>query len=165
MKIFHTKIKHLWPPKFCPNWKYYYALYMWIIKNKLLAYPAFNDIGQHDDVRTSLLPHHFPEIINCVFCRTFDEKNFIFYHHSSRHVLLFIDIYCPLWWKVQCPFWVFIDTFILISLNISLTCKIQKNWCTVTVASTIEHHGGHSRTPANQRWDQVPGRSQRLLLG
>ena len=23
-------------------------------------------------------------------------------------------------------------------------CKIQKNWCTVTVAPTIEHHGGHS---------------------
>ena len=44
-------------------------------------------------------------------------------------------------------------------------CKIQKNWCTVTVAPTIEHHCGHSRTPANQRWDQVPGRSQRLLLG
>ena len=44
-------------------------------------------------------------------------------------------------------------------------CKIQKNWYTVTVAPTIEHHGGHSRTPANQRWDQVPGRSQRLLLG
>ena len=44
-------------------------------------------------------------------------------------------------------------------------CKIQTNWCTVTVAPTIEHHGGHSRTPANQRWDQVPGRSQRLLLG
>ena len=37
--------------------------------------------------------------------------------------------------------------------------KIQKNWCTVTVAPTIEHHGGHSRTPGNQRWDQVPGRS------
>ena len=46
-----------------------------------------------------------------------------------------------------------------------LRCKIHKNWCTVTVAPTIEHHGGHSRTPANQRWDQVPGRSQRLLLG
>ena len=43
-------------------------------------------------------------------------------------------------------------------------CKIQKNWCTAPVALTIEHHGGHSRTPANQRWDQVPGRSQRLLL-
>ena len=43
--------------------------------------------------------------------------------------------------------------------------EIQKNWCTVTMAPTIEHHGGHSRTPANQRWDQVPGRSQRLLLG
>ena len=43
--------------------------------------------------------------------------------------------------------------------------KIQKNWCTVTVAPTIEYHGGHPRTPANQRWDQVPGRSQRLLLG
>ena len=43
-------------------------------------------------------------------------------------------------------------------------CKIQKNWRTVTVALTIEHHGGHSRTPANQRWDQVPGRSQLLIL-
>ena len=29
-------------------------------------------------------------------------------------------------------------------------CKIQKNWYTVTVAPSIEHHGGHSRTPANQ---------------
>ena len=37
-------------------------------------------------------------------------------------------------------------------------CKIQKIWCTVTVAPTIEHHGGHSWTPANQRWDQVSGR-------
>ena len=44
-----------------------------------------------------------------------------------------------------------------------LECKTQKNWCTVTVAPTIEHHGRHSRSPANQRWDQVPGRSQRLL--
>ena len=44
-------------------------------------------------------------------------------------------------------------------------CKIQNNWCTVTVAPTIENHGGHSRTLANQRWDQVPGRSQSLLLG
>ena len=24
-------------------------------------------------------------------------------------------------------------------------CKIQKNWCTVTVSPTIEHHGAHSR--------------------
>ena len=44
-------------------------------------------------------------------------------------------------------------------------CKIQKNWCTVTVAPTIENHGGRSRIRANQRWDQVTGRSQRLLLG
>ena len=44
-------------------------------------------------------------------------------------------------------------------------CKIQKNWCTVTVAPIMEHHGGHSRTPANRRWEKVPGRSQRLLLG
>ena len=35
-------------------------------------------------------------------------------------------------------------------------CKIQKKWCIVTVAPTIEHHGGHSWTPVNQRWDQVP---------
>ena len=26
-------------------------------------------------------------------------------------------------------------------------CKIQKEWCTVTVAPTIEHNGGHSRKP------------------
>ena len=32
------------------------------------------------------------------------------------------------------------------------------NWCTVTVAPTIEHHSGHSPTLANQRWDQVPKR-------
>ena len=44
-------------------------------------------------------------------------------------------------------------------------CKIQKNWCTVNVAPTIKHHGWHSRTPAEQRWYQVPGRSQRLLPG
>ena len=40
---------------------------------------------------------------------------------------------------------------------------VQKNWSTVTVAPTIEHHDGHLRTPANQRWDQVPGRSQRPI--
>ena len=40
-----------------------------------------------------------------------------------------------------------------------------KNTDALTVAPTIEHQGGHSRTPANQRWDQVPGRSHRLLLG
>ena len=44
-------------------------------------------------------------------------------------------------------------------------CKIQKNWCTVTVAPTKEHHGGHSRDPWKPKWDQVPGRSQRFLLG
>ena len=33
--------------------------------------------------------------------------------------------------------------------------KIQKNWCAVTVAPTIEHHGGHSRTPANQSWTET----------
>ena len=55
--------------------------------------------------------------------------------------------------------------YLLLSLYQGLTCKIQKNRCTVTVAPTIEHHGGDSRTPANQRWDQVPRRSQRLLLG
>ena len=38
-------------------------------------------------------------------------------------------------------------------------CKIQKNWCTVTVAPIIEHHGGHSRTPVNQGWDQVRSNS------
>ena len=54
---------------------------------------------------------------------------------------------------------------ILITLKCVMSCtrvfvytsKIQKNWCTVTVAPTIEHQGGHLRTPANQRWDQVPG--------
>ena len=40
-------------------------------------------------------------------------------------------------------------------------CKIQKNWCTVTVSPTIEHHGGHSRTLENERWDQVPGSVKR----
>ena len=35
--------------------------------------------------------------------------------------------------------------------------KIQKNWCTVTVAPTIEHHGGHSRTPANRGETRCPG--------
>ena len=58
------------------------------------------------------------------------------------------------WWTVYVQIWKW-----------CFKCKIQKNWCTVTVAPTIEHHGGHSWTPANQRWDQVPGRSQRLLLG
>ena len=31
-------------------------------------------------------------------------------------------------------------------------------------ALSLWHHGGHSRTPTNQRWDQVPGRSQRFLI-
>ena len=47
---------------------------------------------------------------------------------------------------------------------LTMQSKIQKNWCTVTVAPTIEHHGGHSRIPANQSWDQVPGRSRRVRL-
>ena len=55
------------------------------------------------------------------------------------------------------------STFVVIRYEyIAFQCKIQKNWCTVTVAPQIEHHGGHSWIPANQRWDQVPGRSQRL---
>ena len=36
-------------------------------------------------------------------------------------------------------------------------CKIQKNWCTVTVEPTIEHHAGHSRTPS-----KVLGNCKRL---
>ena len=56
-------------------------------------------------------------------------------------------------------------TSVIKSSPLKLECKIQKNWCTVTVVPTIEHHGGHPRTPANQRWDQAPGRSQRLPLG
>ena len=32
------------------------------------------------------------------------------------------------------------------------------------MASTIEHHGGHSRTSANQRWDQVPGSSPKCTI-
>ena len=51
--------------------------------------------------------------------------------------------------------------FVCISTEVS---TIQKNWCTVTVAPTIEQHGGHPRTPASQRWDQVPGRSRAGLL-
>ena len=35
-------------------------------------------------------------------------------------------------------------------------CKIQKNWCTVTVAPTIKHQGGNSRSPGNKSWYQVP---------
>ena len=31
-------------------------------------------------------------------------------------------------------------------------CEIQKNWCTVTVSPTKEHHGGYSRTPAYIIW-------------
>ena len=31
--------------------------------------------------------------------------------------------------------------------SINIKCKIQKNWCTVTVAPTIEHHGGHCMDP------------------
>ena len=42
--------------------------------------------------------------------------------------------------------------------------KIQKSWCTVTVTPTIEHHSGHPRTPANQRWDQVPGRRSKSVI-
>ena len=37
-----------------------------------------------------------------------------------------------------------ISELIKVSQNM---CRIQKNLCTVTVAPTIEHHGGHSRTP------------------
>ena len=37
-------------------------------------------------------------------------------------------------------------------------CKIQKNWCTVSLAPTIEHHAGHSWIPAIKSLDQkCPG--------
>ena len=36
-------------------------------------------------------------------------------------------------------------------------CKIQKNWCTVTVAPTIEHHGGHLRTLRTRGETRCPG--------
>ena len=32
------------------------------------------------------------------------------------------------------------------------------------MAPTIKHHGGHSWTPSNQRWDQVPGRSYKIYF-
>ena len=38
---------------------------------------------------------------------------------------------------------------IIFSMLFGSICKIQKNCRTVTVALTIEHHGGHSRTPAH----------------
>ena len=39
----------------------------------------------------------------------------------------------------------------------SFKYKIQKNWCTVTVEQTIEHHGGHSRIPATRGETRCPG--------
>ena len=41
-------------------------------------------------------------------------------------------------------------------------CKIQKNWCTLNVAQTIEHNGGHSRT-FNIKF--VAGRGTTMLVG
>ena len=43
-------------------------------------------------------------------------------------------------------------------------CKIKKNWCTVTVAPTIEHHGGHSRTPAYQSHQNFDNTTNPLLM-
>ena len=49
------------------------------------------------------------------------------------------------------------------SLSVAnLECKIQKNWSTVAIM--LEYSGGHSWTPWNHRWDQVSGRSRRVLL-
>ena len=39
----------------------------------------------------------------------------------------------------------------------SYECKIQKNWCTVTVAPTIEHHDGHSRPLQSRGETRCPG--------
>ena len=36
-------------------------------------------------------------------------------------------------------------------------CKIQKNWCTVTVTPTIEQHGGHSRPLQKRDETRCPG--------
>ena len=56
----------------------------------------------------------------------------------------------------------FVDWFHKIKMHLRFTftgrCKIQKNWCIVTVAPTIEDHGRHSRTPAKQRWDGLNNR-------
>ena len=37
-------------------------------------------------------------------------------------------------------------------------CKIQKNWCTVIVAPTIEYYGGHSRTLQTRGETRCPRR-------
>ena len=73
-------------------------------------------------------------------------------------VHLSLRFWCTKIISVEHPIARFLSHF---TTHMGIQCKIQKNWCTVTVAPTIEHHGGHSRTPANQRRDQVPGRSQR----
>ena len=45
----------------------------------------------------------------------------------------------------MCPVW-YIFTYLL--CHERKECKMQKNWCTVTVTPTIEHQGRHSWTPA-----------------
>ena len=48
--------------------------------------------------------------------------------------------------------------FMLALMGVSvLKCKIQKNWCTVTMAPTIDHHGGHSWTPVTRGETRCPG--------
>ena len=42
-------------------------------------------------------------------------------------------------------------------LFLNIQCKIQKNWCTVTMAPTIEHNGGHSRTLQTRGETRCPG--------
>ena len=41
--------------------------------------------------------------------------------------------------------------------DINKYVKYKKNWCTVTVAPTIEHHGGHSRSLQTRGETRCPG--------
>ena len=44
--------------------------------------------------------------------------------------------------------------YIIDRVNID-QCEIQKNWCTATVATTIEQYGGHTWTPAITRGETM----------
>ena len=79
--------------------------------------------------------------VTCSFCRLFVLST-LTRRQNDRTTTRQNEVLWPFRFVV-CSFW-----FQTLEL-----CKIQNNWFTVTVAPTIEHHGGHSRTPANQRWD------------
>ena len=100
---------------------------------------------------------HFLHIVHCTQVFTSIQNNCVVDNVIWHH---FLSNFGTFPCKIQVRHHT--DTFLPVNrwTAICFGCKIQKNWCIVTVVPTIDHHGGQSQTPANQSWDQVSRKSQ-----